>query len=447
MSFVLLLSTLSSCVYPTGPIEWERWKTTFPEHSARPVEQKVAAIEAHLLERHLSPEGVLIYRREDRPFDAEDASSYTNLADTAMWTGCLVGAWAYKYGVTGDSADRDRLLRALGGMRLLQDVTGVPGLLSRSLAPAERVFETERPDQEWRPAAPPHTAYRYRGNVSKDQYFGAVFGYAAVTLALKLDASQGDREIHESVAGPMAAIADHIWSNGLAIVDVDGEQTRFGGLQGYIFGFPIGPNASLCLATQLLAWRLTGEDRFRSSYAELVDRGYPGATGTNKFQFLGVTNHNNDVMALMGLYVLAMLEDDPDLRRRYQESLRHEWRLVRHEGNLFYHNVYHAASGRELPPDARRDVELTARLFPTDLRLRRVDLRDHPLVVRSCFSGRKGVPRNRTALPLHLRKKSSFIWKSNPYALVGNTGGGELIVSGVDYLLAYWMAAFHRLEL
>ncbi len=431
---------LPACVYPTAPIDWDRWRASFPDHAAVPVEEKVARIEAHLIDRHLAPTGVLVYRRPDVPFDAGTPEGYTNLADEPIWTGCLVAAWAFKYSVTGDPADRELLLRALRGLEFLRRVTGKPGLLARGVAPAGITIEPrERPHQEWRPGAPGFEGWRYRGDVSKDQYFGALFGYTATTVMLDLRPDASDVETYRLVRDATTSIADHIWENGLRIVDIDGETTRFGDLDGWYGPIPIGPNAEISLAWQLLAWRLTGEEQYRERYDELVDQDYPCATDFNKFQFLGRTNHNNDVMAAMGLYSLCVLETDPELLSTYRASLEDHWSVLRNEANLLYHAAYVAGCGKELPPGAAQDVSETLRLFPVDLRLRPVDITDHPAVERAFLDGRKGAPRNRTALPLHVRPISSFVWKSSPYALVGN-GREGMTASGVDFLLGYWMS-------
>jgi hypothetical protein len=439
-SFLLTAALpLCSCVFPTAPIDWRRWRPSFPDHYDVALESKVRRIERHLLERHLSPEGLLVYRRS--PAAEEAAEGYPNLADMAIWSGCAAAALAFKYGVTRDRNDRALLLRVLGGLRLLQRVTGVPGLLARAVAPASGVIAREHCGQEWRPGAEGHAAYRYRGDVSKDQYFGVLFGYAVAAMV-----AGGDEEVRDAMEDEVGAIAEHLWSNHLRIVDADGRTTTFGDVRGYIWGIPIGPNAALCLLSQRLAWQVSGDTRFGTRYGELLERGYAFATGFNKFQVLAITNHNNDVMAMMALYSLVSLEEDASVREHYQRSLRHLWRWVENEANLFFHCVYHAAGGRTLPPRARRDIRHTFHLYPVDLHLVPVDLREHELVERSCLPGRGGEIRNRTALPLHLRKLSSFAWKSSPYELVGNEGArGEKTVAGVGLYLAYWMARFHGL--
>ena len=54
---------------------------------------------------------------------------------------------------------------------------------------------------------------------------------------------------------------------------------------------------------------------------------------------------------------------------------------------------------------------------------------------------RFGIPKNRTALPLHLRTVTSFAWTECPFALTRAVRNpGRHTVSGVDFLVAYWMA-------
>ncbi|MBI4583366.1 MAG: hypothetical protein HY717_05015 [Planctomycetes bacterium] len=445
-ALLLLASLSSSCIYPTGPIPWDRWRPTYPEHVKIPLAEKIGRIESHLRSRHLSPEGVLVYHRPDREFSPGEAGGYQNLADEAMWTGCLLAAFAFKYSITRTPADREAVLLVLKGLRLLHRVTGRSGLLARAIFPAALELPGEKPSQKWRSGAVPHSNYRYRGDVSKDQYFGVLFGYAVAATVLGIDAGSGDAELRELMAPEVAAIADHIWDNDLRIVDADGETTTFGNLRGFIAGVPIGPNADLCLGWQLLAARLNGAERFGRHYRSLLGRGYHEATACNKFQFLGLTNHNNDNMAMLGLYSLIALESDAGVKAVYQKSLRRLWGWVRHEGNLFFNLVDAARAGEAPPEQLRRDMAETFLLFPVDLRVRAVDLKGHPLVQPSCFRGRKGALRNQTALPLHLRSLSSFIWKSSPYALEADLDAkGDETYSGMDYLLVYWLARYHGL--
>ncbi len=436
--WVLLLS-LTGCITDHGPIQWEKWRSTYPEYYSTPLADKAQTIEKHLLTYHLSPEGVLVYDRKYIPFDPEKPGSYANLSDQTIWTGALAGALAFKYKVTRSPQDRELLIRVLQGVQLLQNVTGSSGLMSRAIFPKGLPIPDEATDGEWRDAPRPYVGYRYRGDVSKDQYFGVLFGYAATTVELGIDAERGDREIHRLLAAPTSDIADHFWNNGCRIVDVDSKVTTHGDLSGYYFGIPIGPNAAMSLGFQLLAHRLTGEKRFKERYDELIAKQYHKATTLIKFEIFGDTNHNNDNMGMMGLYALTNLETDPKVLETYDRNLAKLWGYIKNEGNAFFHLIY--ASRTELPEFARFDLVENLKLFPPKPQPHPVNLLDHPAVELDFFDDRFDVPKNRTALPMHLRVPGPFIWKSCPFGLVYEVKNpGTQSVPGFDFLLAYWMA-------
>jgi len=429
----------ASCVTDRAPIRWEAWRETYPAGDyATPLAEKAQRIDRHLVSHHLAARGVLVYsRRCDLPGDPD--TIYDNVADQTIWTGALVAVRTFEYRLSGAAGDRARLLEVLRGLALLHDVTGKPGLFSRAVFPVGRPLRGEKASQEWRPGAPPYDVFRYRGDVSKDQYFGVLFGYAAVVSELGIDATSGDPEIRALVAGPAVAVADHIWENGLSIVDVDGETTKHGDLAGHILCIPIGPNAQLDLGFQLLASRVSGLPRFRERYDELLARGYAEATGNVKFEIFGKTNHNNDNMGMMGLWALAALEQEPGVRARFDRALAGLWGVTRHEGNSFFHAI--CASRFELPRFARFDLVENLRLFPVAPEVHGVDVRGLPGVERAFFKSRFGRVQNTTALPVHLRPRSSFVWTRSPFELeFAVAEPGARCVAGVDYLLAYWMA-------
>jgi hypothetical protein len=438
---VLAALATNACVTQHGPIPWDLWRDTYPPDYAVPLAEKEKHFTEHLELRHLSPEGVLIYVREFTPFDRGREDSFANLSDTPIWTGAYAAALAFRYRTTGAAEDRARLLRVLGGLSLLHDVTGKPGLLARAIFPDGSSIPAEKTDGEWRLAPAPHQRWRYRGDVSKDQYFGVLFGYAATSLALGIDSERGDAEIRAAMSRIVAAIADHFWENGFRIVDVDGEMTSFGNLDGNMASIPIGPNAGLVLGFEKLAERLTGATRFRERYQELIDREWHHALGYIKFELPGWINHNNDNMGMMALYALTGLEREPEIRGVYDKALAKLWNHVRFEGNTFFNLIY--ATRYPLPERAKFDSRENLALYPLDPRIYGFDLRTSyaDRLDLACFDDRFGRPHNRTALPMHLRRRGDFVWKLSPFAAAHpKSDPRDISGSGFDFILAYWMA-------
>jgi hypothetical protein len=423
-----------------APIPWERWRSTYPAYYAEPLAEKAARVERNLVDRHLSPEGLLVYRRACKPFVPAHPDSYGSLSDQAMWTGVLAGVWAFKHAVTGAERDRTLLLRVLKGLTLLHEITGKPGLLARAAFPSGLPGPSDA-DEERHEATAPHQRFQFRGDVSRDQYVGVLFGCATAAATLGIDAGRGDVAVRDLLCGLVVPIADHIWDHGLRLTDVDGAMTTHGDLRGYRWGVPVGPNAALCLGFQRLAHRLSGEPRFAAHYDTLVRWRYPQALSRTNFELLGRVNHNNDNMGLMGLYALVNLETQEGLLKIYDRSLATLWSFTRNEGNAFFHLAF--ASRFPLPSTARFDLCENLRLFPEDPRYLPLDLRGRAEVDEAWFRNRLGFPRNRTALPLHCRSRSNFVWTACPFQLVSEHVPPGMCASGVDFLLAYWMTRHH----
>ncbi|MEM7233350.1 MAG: hypothetical protein AAF517_14325, partial [Planctomycetota bacterium] len=128
---------------------------------------------------------------------------------------------------------------------------------------------------------------------------------------------------------------------------------------------------------------------------------------------------------------------DPEILAIYDLNLKNLWELIANEGNSFWHAVY--ATRFELPESARFDLRENLRLYPLDLQLTSFDHLDRSEVERSAHDDRFGRPRNRTALPMHIRRRGDFVWKNCPFLLKFEFKN-DYLGSGMDFLLAYWMA-------
>jgi hypothetical protein len=136
---------------------------------------------------------------------------------------------------------------------------------------------------------------------------------------------------------------------------------------------------------------------------------------------------------------LLRLEADPALARELREIEARLWRKVAGERNALFALVHAAASD-----DAAARAEGVAALheFPDEKRDFPVDLtRDGFEIERSAWPNSKGEPRARAPLPLHLRPSGSNLWVNDPQLMAGSLRDrGETTYSGIDYLLAYWLA-------
>lgn len=443
----------------TTPADITDWQDPTPPRLS--LAARAALYQERLERRHLSPEGVLIYRLE---LTKPQPGTYGNLSDGPFHTGIYLSSQAHRYAATRDPAAREQLLRALSGLRALMEVTGKRGLLARYLSLAR---DLPVPAGAMAPGAAAATepvtfqvtndpwvlssrlpGYAWRADVSKDQYAGFIHGLG-VTLAIV-----DDREIKAQAVELAAAAADHLLEHHLQIVDIDGRTTSHGSLDDRIAFVPAGVNALIALAIARVAAACAAGGPAAALYDRLVDDGFVESAYWAHFTVLGVGNRVNDNMAYLALYPLFLLEQRKPLLEDLWAGEMRTWAAVQDDRNAFF-ALAHAAMERravqfriaaapadELAGQRGREWLLE---FPEEKVSWPVDLTrpgfDFP---RAFFNNRKCEPRTTHGVPLHLRPRGSNLWVSDPFRLVGNlTKHGDEEYAGADYLLAYWIGRYH----
>lgn len=399
-----------------------------------PLARKARLFQEQLDQGHISPLGVLIYKKDLTEQQAGRGLSHEAQGDTGIWEGILLAAESFRYAATRSTDALENARRGVKSLHMLQAVHGTPGLLARHIAPESDSHIRDR--SHWHPAVSSMPGIIWRDDVSKDQYAGVIFGYGVAYDLLP------DEEIRTQVRTDMTAIADFLIRNGYRLIDHDGKPTRYSGLNARIGPIPIGVQALISLAAIRVAHHVSGEPRFDAEYRRLARRRWPQATRSAKFQLFGRTNPNNDNMAFLSYHSLLQLETNAAIRRHYESSAARTWRHVGPEGNAFWTFIFLACGGRD--ELALEEARLQLRLFPATKRRYEVDHRGRQDIERAFFKGRGGVPRARYPLPINLRARSSFDWKDSPYALYSAMGSdGHVEYAPVDYLVAYWMGRYY----
>ena len=419
--------------------DWiKEWQDTTPPSSS--LAGKAMRYQERLEAHHQTREGLIRYRRG---LEGPPDPSYGNLGDGCFHTGIYLASQALRHATTGDPKAREQVLKSLGALELLMEVTGRRGLLARHFTPSDSV---DPADPRWRRSSS-RPEYSWKPNVSKDQYAGFIHGLG-VTFALMDEPAIRMRAAHLA-----AAAVDHLIENHMRIIDADGEPTTYGDLSGR-FGFvPIGVNALISLAIAKVAAEGTGAARYVEFYDSLVARGYASITYWTFVAPLGIGNRVNDNMGYLALYPLLLLERNPKVSGKLRDGARRSWSHMKDEHNAFFAFVnaglVEGENGnvRSLALDSARAGKEALREFPEEKVERPVDLTrpgfDFP---RAFFNSRKCDPRSTRAVPLYLRPRGSSLWASDPYQLVGDLlRRGEVENAGMDYLLAYWMGRYHGL--
>lgn len=376
--------------------------------------EKADRAELLVAERFQAQEGFLVYRR---PADAGPCRPpYGDLADTACWTGWLLGAEALRHALEGAPASRAALDRALAGLEALHAATGIPGLLPRTLDRDVPREDLARRGGEWRPGTAPGTVYR--ADVSRDQYAGAVFGLGCVLRLVR------DPDFRRRAGALAVAIAARLRDGGFAIRGPDGEVTPDGELPVRVLGFPVSANATLLLAVCRLAAVAEPEGEWPALYADLVDRGLPRAASFAEVRVLGYAKLSNQLMSAGGLFHLHALEEDPAAREQYRRGLARIAAGAEGEENALFEALAMAAEGPR-PDRLAALLDVLART-PIEKVTGPVDLRDEG----------SGV------VPVEDRVATAFLWRSDPRLRVRDPEGRKppVAYAPVDFLVACRLA-------
>ena len=138
-----------------------------------------------------------------------------------LWTAIVLAAEVFRYAVTGAADALDTALSLYGGMRLLNIITGVPGLMARTvLAPNE----THPGGPDWyNSTVPGYEGWVWQHNTSSDDVTGHMFGlpiFAKVMNQSLLETQEAAQIVHD--------IATYIVEHDFELVDLDGQHTQWG---------------------------------------------------------------------------------------------------------------------------------------------------------------------------------------------------------------------------
>ena len=414
-----------------------------------PLLSRARAYQEIYLERH-NIDGLTV--TADNPDDPDGNYWYTDLGDACFIHGNASAGAAFWYAVERSPEALENARLHVRGLDLLNRVNGIPGLLSRSYMPAEapmgpNEFRTFWPESENHVGEGEFANYYWKGDVSIDQYSGALVG-----LSLLYDLVP-DVWVRSEVRRNIMEIADYLWEGDLIIYDVDGEPTKYGDFRGeYLEGLPIpnGLAAAASLAWFKLAHHVSGEQQYTDIYEHLIqERGYDGILKNFLWVYLGyLTKHYNVYMAFENMFTLTRLEGDLTLHETYSSGFaRKLWkstgnalalRRARVEANPTFTPWYLFATEQRDPDAIMKAIWQISVFVDPPLRDRYIQNSTNPDIEKNPERPQDAL----YPLPANLRVPDMCIWHRSPYLLDGGEDSGRER-SGHDYLLPYWMGRYY----
>ena len=403
-----------------------------------------------------------------------------------LWTSMYGAAECLRWAVTGEPEARENARKAFEALRFLQLVTqggtppAEPGFVARTILPTdgpdpnEGRLESDRRMREerdglWKVIDPrwPTSAdgkWYWKSDTSSDELDGHFFFYG-LYYDLVADTESERAEVRETVL----AIVDHLVDHGGALVDHDGQRTRWA-----VFGpeqlnydqdwwEERGLNSLSYLTYLRIAEHMSGSDSGQR-YAEaarslLDDQAYLANLRNPKVQSgPGTGNQSDDEMAFMNYYHLLKYERDEAVRSVVAHSLRQYWKVLQPERNPLFDFIHATAVDGNGYRDAFDDETYSRADYPLDdavesLVLYPLDRFDWALsnshrldvVLLRTQEERRGVRGHLLdgrVLPIDERFVNH--WNHDPWRL-DHGGQGRYLADGASFLLPYYFGLYHEL--
>jgi formylglycine-generating enzyme required for sulfatase activity len=290
------------------------------------------AVEAgRMAERYHVREGLLIPTRIEAT-EGPGVYDATSQEDVCTRSGEYLFALCFESLATDHPDARLRADRTARAMLELERVTGVPGLVARAFKKSDGPTLDEESfffPLEWH-QSPAKTGYRWLGDLSVDQLNDWMIG-----LCVYHDSVARDDE-KTSVAAAIDRVASRLLDHDLRIVDWDGKMTLWGNMSPSLPHEPL--NALLGLSNVKIAWHITGKDRYRRYFRQLIQtHKYHEQIALAKVLHPPYAiNGSDDNLAIEALWNLMRLEDDAALRQYYRISFERHWQQLQSENVALY---------------------------------------------------------------------------------------------------------------
>jgi hypothetical protein len=266
-------------------------------------------------------------------------------------TATYLAAMCYKYKVTGDQSAREEALEAFNAMLWLDRITPIDGLIARSIWSVKGdKGEQGRHGSGGLPAkwfATDDGNWIWKGDASSDEVIAHVY---SVSLFHDLVAEGKDKELAKE---HLTRMASYIMENGWMLIDMDGKPTRWGRWNPEYLLRPYGysdrgVNGLEALAFVQAAYAVSGDQKFREGFQQLVDWGYLTNTLRQKNTFPPSSLAPwDDNLAFEAYNTILRYTDDPKEKSFLLRSLERTYEIKRMEHIPWFNFTYGAYTNND----------------------------------------------------------------------------------------------------
>ena len=422
---------------------------------AVPLELKARHYQELIEKFHLRRDGVFSPRvwlsTETTPFRFDCG------ADDATWNGVLLATWSYEYAVRPSEAVAERIRRLVKGMHLFFEVTQRYGLVARC------VIESDEPVKKAIHQYRANNArnYFFRSNPAKGTYLQLLLGYSILFLHAEKALSEETRSI---AYDDFSSLVLHLVGNDYRIVGRDGRVTRYGRVSPFRFGvirIPFDAQLSYAFSAagvfleiqdQQIQERLFSEwSRLRNRHAYYAGPYWPPLFRPQMLshsRLIGANDQNHLATAALLALLFEFEAISNGNRSASYEVLDQLSSTLRESFNVLSKRK-HALTifrwlGIKTYLESKDDFSFEASLEPQSLSIAVEQLRRFPLN-RLRYQGTE--KKSNEAQWVDAYRPDSYYWKVDPRMQWEKSDGVKpLLTAAVDYLHAYWVMRFYKLD-
>ena len=400
--------------------------------------EKAETIERILNQRHRRLGLVASCTLKD-PLQPDLGGTISDNDNDGLWTAYHVAAMSLAYAVTKDEAAKESARKGMHALYMLQDASGTPGLVARSVHTIEegkRVGKDKLP--QWR-LTPDKTMY-WKSDTSSDEIDGHYFAFYSYWEHV----AQHDPAERKLCLDHIRAMTDYIIENGYLLIDWDGERTSWGYWSPELLNkrpaqyLDNGLNSLQILSFLKTAYHIMRDERYQKHYNILIhEHRYLSNILLEKKIFPDSNNHSDNQLSFVAWYPLLQTEQEPAIRHFLLKGIRRSYKCISLDRSSFFYFV--AATINPDYVDIESAVTNLKRI-PTDRRQWRMTNSHRADVVFDPRIDRFGQSQLIRVLPVD--ERNFGLWNANVYLPdAGSSGSHE--DDGAAYLLPYWMGRYH----
>ena len=328
-------------------------------------------------------------------------------------TALFLSALAFKYAVTKEAKDKQRILEILNSIMKADGANGLDGFIPYQVQIKEDKIICSRNDTHI--------------NV----YTQLLFAYIPL---LKLS---DDQEITREVLKHLTLIVKHLQKTNFTLADHEGNEIDYSDLSPSRFTFQTNRQQLMLIFADLALKYKLGKN-MAAIRKKLSDYGYEDDIQSMHFKFLNLEfpTHSSSWLNLSNAFIGYHIDNS----QYYKTAFNNLYDRYRDEKNLLFRLMYYSM---EAEKDVLKQARATLNEFPinpTDREIINSPNKELNPISDASFIKLKREIEVKKPLPIYQRPMRSFEWKLNQMRIDGNfKSNGRLNYTGIDYLVAYWM--------